>query len=930
MVGQGKSCRILYSNIRGLHSNLNDLAVASRDCDIILCAETLVSDRRHVCEVEMSRFLKPALIYRGAFPGAQGMALYIRKNFSAYRQSKFECRCHEVMVVRVCSRLVNFYIFGVYRNPNNDDSIYDCLLNAMASIQSVDRKASFLFVGDLNAHHVEWLKSRSATDRHGAAAYDFAGAAGCEQLVDVPTHRAGNCLDLVLTNVPALVNIDVLCPVGTSDHSCLSLTLKLSQSVPSFHIVKEVFLKGRVNWDRIRRDVANLDWKMVLGGAQPIMALNDALRVILRRHVPVVKLKIRSSDKPWFDSSCKIAYDRKQTAYHSWSRHRSVEHWNNFVDLRTQAERVYQTAINRHNSRIRNSLGEVGKPHKWWTTLKTATLGTESSVPPLISASGLLVTQPKDKADLLMGVFDAKQSRNEIVLPSTCHPEPRFGAFAFKSSLILTFLKELDSHGGTDPVGFFPLFYKEIAPVLAPKLSVIFRKLLRLGLFPDCWKTANITPVPKGPISQTPSNYRPISITPALSKVFEKLIASRLGRFCESQGLFPANQFAYRKGLGTCDCLLSLTHRLQSALDAGEESRMVLIDFSAAFDRVNHRGLVHKLKALGIGGGLLSVITNFLSGRVQRVVVDGCFSSYVDVVSGVPQGSVLGPLLFILYTADLFSVVENELFNYADDSTLVARVRSPSNRCLVAASLDRDLVRIRNWCNDWDMLLNGSKTKTVVVSRSRTVYPEHPALTVGDCVLKESGSVVILGVTFDSKLTFEKHIRTIVSAASQKLGIVRKASSVFGDNAVSSTCFRGFVMPLLEYCAPVWGSAAVSHLNLLDRIVRMGDGLCGIRNLDLSHRRIVGSLSLLYKINGNTAHSLHSSLPLPFCAVRETRATTLLHMWAFELSRCRTFQFARCFIPNTVKLWNSLPASIFAADSLNCFKSRVNRFLLVP
>ena len=126
-------------------------------------------------------------------------------------------------------------------------------------------------------------------------------------------------------------------------------------------------------------------------------------------------------------------------------------------------------------------------------------------------------------------------------------------------------------------------------------------------------------------------------------------------------------------------------------------------------------------------------------------------------------------------------------------------------------------------------------------------------------------------------------------------------------------------MPLLEYCTPVWGSAAASHLNLLDRIVRMGDGLCGIRNLDLSHRRTVGSLSLLYKITENTAHSLHPSLPVPFCAVRETRATALLHEWAFKLGRCRTFQFARCFIPNTVKLWNSLPASVFAVDSLNCF-----------
>ena len=144
---------------------------------------------------------------------------------------------------------------------------------------------------------------------------------------------------------------------------------------------------------------------------------------------------------------------------------------------------------------------------------------------------------------------------------------------------------------------------------MAPKLSVIFRKLLRSGSFPACWRTANVTPVPKGPPSPDVADYRPISITPVLSKVFEKLVATPFGRFFENNGLFPSNQFAYRKGRGTCDCLLSMTHQLQSELDRGSECRMVLIDFSAAFDKVNHAGLLYKLSNLGVRGAVLSIIS---------------------------------------------------------------------------------------------------------------------------------------------------------------------------------------------------------------------------------------------------------------------------------------------------------------------------------
>ena len=194
---------------------------------------------------------------------------------------------------------------------------------------------------------------------------------------------------------------------------------------------------------------------------------------------------------------------------------------------------------------------------------------------------------------------------------------------------------------------------------MAPRLSVVFRWLVCLGSFLACWRQANVSPIPKGPPPSSVANYWPISITSVLSKLFECLVSVRLGRFMERSGVLPTTQFAYWKGLGTCDALMCVSHTLQSALKSGQEARILQIDFSAAFDRVNHLGILYKLCSVGIGGSVLSILTQILSNRSQQVMVDGCRSKMVNVVSGVLQGSVLGPLLFLLHTSVLFSILEN-------------------------------------------------------------------------------------------------------------------------------------------------------------------------------------------------------------------------------------------------------------------------------
>ena len=923
-----RKCRLMYSNIRGLNANIKDLTGFSKSHDILFCSETLVSHMRHVSELLIPGFQKPILLRRDAMPRARGMAVYIRNGYSASKTS-YACVCHEMQVMKVCGKHNNFYLFSVYRNPDLDDAIFDCLLLAMAKVQENDRKAAFVFVGDLNAHHRQWLSSVSPTDCHGIRAYDFACESGCEQVIREPTHSSGNCLDLVFTDSPGVITSTVDPPVGTSDHCTIFITISMEQTTPNIAHTSKVFIKSRADWDGILTDLSQISWPQIYKEAEAVRILNDNIKSIIDRRIPFRMIRYRTKDKAWFNDDCRRAHMQKQEAYNLWKRNRSAFLWDNYVHYRAAAQRVYSSAEEEFNTTTKGTLQGTANSHKFWTTLKSALFGIDSSMPPLLKPDGSITHNPKEKATLLADVFDGKQSNVNLSLPDTCFPEPKLSKLAFRSSEVRKLLIDLDSYGGTDPNGIFPLFFKKTAEYLAPKLAVILRKLARSGSFCECWRIGNVTPLCKCACgSFNPSEYRPISITPILSKVFERLLAKRLGAFAELNHLFPRLQFGFRKGLGTCDALLTISNIVQKSLDSGQEVRLVGLDFSAAFDRVNHKALLFKLRQLGVGGVFLNIISQFLTNRRQKVVVDNIFSEEREVISGVPQGSVLGPILFILYTHDMWFGLENRLIAYADDATLIAPVPSPELRASVAESLNRDLVKINAWCTSWGMKLNAKKTQSMIVSRSRTPDPPHPDLLIDNDPVSTCTSFKLLGVMLDSKFTFEKHIRSVSSSIAQKIGILRKSFKIFGEQAILKNCFNAFILPCFEYCAPVWSSAANSHLNLLDKNLRAIKFLIPDLNVDLWHRRAVSSLCILYKIFHTADHPLHQDLPRLFAPQRVTRDALNANSRSFTPMRFNTTQYSRSFIPSTTKLWNELPSGVVESLELQRFKMGANAFLI--
>ena len=553
--------------------------------------------------------------YRRNIPNAQGMAVYIRSGMPIYHQNKLVCKCHEILCFKIYSKF-NIYVFACYRNPSCDDSIYMTAFWNQCQLFSLDSKASFVICGDFNAHHKDWLISRT-TDSHGRSAYEFCFSSGCNQLIDEPTNISGNSLYLVFSDVPSLVSSSVGAFIGSSDHCHLNIKIEVNQHIPNCTFTKTVWLKSRANWDALAAECDAINVTAILRSENSMRALNHVLLEACNRHIPRKTILLRTNDQPCFDESCRRAHHRKQTLFHVWRRNRSQLNYLNFSEARREANRIFHEAEKRYNQKLKTQLQEVTQDHLWWTKLKSSIFGSSTLILPLLSGDGKLLVDSNDKAELLNETFSAKQSNEDVVIPSGCHPELHLTKFAFRSRDVKKILDGLDSWGGEDPDGFIPLIFKKMSSVLSPKLSRVYRHLFKNSLFPDERKIGNIAPVPKGALSADSNNYRPITILPVMSKVAEKLIFKPLYKYLEANAYLPSSQYAYRKKLGTCDALLDISSLVQENLDKGFETLIFQIDFSAAFDLVNHRALVYKFKELGIDGNLLNILKDFLHNRKQ-------------------------------------------------------------------------------------------------------------------------------------------------------------------------------------------------------------------------------------------------------------------------------------------------------------------------
>ena len=370
----------------------------------------------------------------------------------------------------------------------------------------------------------------------------------------------------------------------------------------------------------------------------------------------------------------------------------------------------------------------------------------KSTIPPLFNGPEVL-TSAVDKAELLAKRFSANSS-----LDSSRHQLPEFplrtdaifSNIDVSAAKVSQIIIHLDPSKATGPDGIPVVVLQKCSPELSPKLAKLFNKCITESCFPSSWKIASVVPVFKNSGERSdPSNYRPISLLSIISKVFESLLSSSLVLHLESNKLLSDHQYGFRSGRSTADVLTVICDRVYRSLNASGESRAIALDISKAFDKVWHAGLLHKLKSYGVSGSALHIIKSFLSNRKLKVVLDGCSSKTYEINAGVPQGSILGPLLFLIFINDLPDEILSKLAIYADDTTLYSSLERSKeiewDRLELAADLEYDLRTITEWGDQWLVSFNSAKTKLLSINKFK--HPNLPPISMGGKALPENSEV---------------------------------------------------------------------------------------------------------------------------------------------------------------------------------------------
>ena len=417
----------------------------------------------------------------------------------------------------------------------------------------------------------------------------------------------------------------------------------------------------------------------------------------------------------------------------------------------------------------------------------------------------------------------------------------------------------------------------------------------------------------------------------------ERCIHKYLYNYIVSNQILTPLQSGFVPGDSTTCQLLHTYHMFCEAVDNGKEVRTVFCDISKAFDRVWHKGLLHKLRGIGCSEKVLAWFSSYLSGRKQRVVFNGKFSKWVEVLAGVPQGSILGPLLFLIFINDIVKHIGGSIRLFADDTSLYIIVDLPED---AARILNADLQTISQWANAWLVTFNASKTLSMIFSRkSNPVH--HPSLFMNGTIIEETTRHKHLGLTFSSTCTWTDHVNTISEKAWIRLNFLRALKFRVSRKSLEKI-YISYIRPLLEYSDSVWDNCSPDSKKQLEaihteaaRIIVGATKLCSIEKLlndlgweTLQSRRNKHKLVLLYKILHGLAPDYPSELVPPL--VQETTTYNLRNSDNVQNYRAHSDLFLNSFFPSSIRAWTDLPHDIRNAPSVASFKYKLNRNLNAP
>lgn len=881
-------------------------------------------------------------------PETRGVCVYVKNKYKSQIVKPKNMKYKDIVCVSICGiNNKKLLLACVYRSgtPNKALQYDEDLLNTIKEFSDYSGHNLKVMCGDFNLNRIKWTPEPEIASETWITESSFVDCIRdtyMVQHVTEPTrYRTGHrptCDDLIFsTSESDITNLAYTASIGASDH--ITLECEITTEIKPIPTTKTSYIYDKGDYSKMKKSLS-IDWDELLYGKTTQEAMDlfeQKYHAAVKECIPQKKVDSSKGPKPlWLNAHALRKVKRKHS---SWTRYLNTKAGSDFqiyISKRNEATHAVRKAKREYEKAIAKECRK--NPKVVWNYLKRK---NKTNMPNLKKNDGSTTKSDKEAADTLneqyFSVFTREMTGNLPQMTPKLLKTEKLQTFAVDEGEVLKILQNLQTNKSPGLDQIHPRVLKELAEILAHPLTLIFKQSVDSGELPRSWLDAVITPIFKKGNKTLPENYRPVSLTSLVCKVLERLITTHLINHLKANEISCLQQHGFTKNKSVTTNLLEALNIWTEALMHNIPVDVLYLDYSKAFDTVPHQRLLKQVETFGVTNQALRWIESFLSNRRQKVRVNNDVSDWSSVISGVPQGSILGPILFTLFVFDIPGAIDSLISMFADDTKLYQLLKTT----LSGDELEESLHKLEEWADRMQMRFHPGKCKVMHLgtknpNKNYMMNDGKGGMHVLEVVTVEKD----LGVHIDNQLKFTAHCEAKINTANKTLGFIRHSFQHL-DKEIFTLLYKALVRPHLEFASCVWSPQHKYNKDAVEKVQRRATKLVpGLYNLSYSERLQELNLETLefrrrradmletYRIlNGD--HLLNRKCHCSTCPNKEmlelshttnTRGHSLKLHTQLAAGARKNF-----FATRVVKDWNRLSESTVSAQNISAFKTGLSK-----